>query len=89
MPANKNITFTLPTDLIDKLRECARDQSITSLNAGVREALEEYVVKKEKEKFKNEMAKAAGDKLFLRDLKESMKSFESSDSEIYKGVEEW
>ena len=89
MPANKNITFTLPTDLIDKLKEYARDQSITSLNAGVREALEEYVVKKEKNKFKSEMVKAAKDKLFLKDLEESMKSFESSDNEIYKGGEKW
>ncbi len=85
----KNITFSLPTELVDKLKEYAKDQRIPSLNAGVKEALEEYVLKISKEKLRSEMVHASKDVLFLEDLKESMKSFESSDNEIYKGEPEW
>jgi len=40
---NKNVTFTLPTYIVDKLREYVHDECISSLNAGAREALEEYI----------------------------------------------
>lgn len=85
----KNVTFSLPIDLIEKLKEFARSNYIPSLNAGVKEALEEYTKAIEKEILKNKMMEAANDPLFLKDLNDSMSAFEHSDKELSRGVTEW
>ncbi len=85
----KNITFSLPTDLIEKYRDYAKSNYIPSVNAGVKEALEEYSRKIEKEKLKNEMIKAVKDPLFMQDLEENMRAFESSDQETTGRKMEW
>ena len=48
----KNVTFSLPIELIEKFKQYAREKYIPSLNTGVREALEEYSAKIEKEMLK-------------------------------------
>ncbi len=78
----KNVTFSLPVDLVEKYKAYAQNNYIPSVNAGVREALEEYAAKIEKEKLKIEMMQAAQDPLFMQDLAESMRAFESSDLEV-------
>ncbi|NLI93683.1 MAG: hypothetical protein GX434_16285 [Peptococcaceae bacterium] len=85
----KNVTFSLPTDLIEKYKEYAKSNCIASVNAGVKEALQEYSVKIEKEKLKNEMIMAAKDPLFIRDLEESMQAFEPSDVETTGRKKQW
>ena len=80
----KNVTFSLPTDLMEKYKAYAKSNYIPSVNAGVKEALEEYSRKIEKEKLKKEMIKAAKDPLFVQDLDESMRAFESSDLETVR-----
>jgi|WetSurMetagenome_2_1015567.scaffolds.fasta_scaffold1478477_1 predicted DNA-binding protein len=77
----KNATFSLPVDLLERLKEYAKNQDIPSLNAGVKEALEEYSKKIEKEKLRKRMAEASQDPLFMKDLENSMKAFEDSDAE--------
>ena len=81
----KNVTFSLPTDLMEKYKDYAISNYIPSVNAGVKEALEEYSVKIEKEKLRMEMMKAAKDPLFIQDLEESMRAFESSDLDTAGG----
>jgi len=78
----KNATFSLPVAMLEKLKEYAKNQDIPSLNAGVKEALEEYSKKIEKEKLRKRMAEAAQDPLFMKDLEDSMRDFEDSDAEI-------
>ena len=85
----KNVTFSLPTDLMEKYKAYAKSSYIPSVNAGVKEALEEYSRKIEKERLKKEMIKAAKDPLFMQDLKESMRAFESSDLETIGREMEW
>jgi len=85
----KNVTFSLPIDLMEKYKTYAKGSYIPSVNAGVKEALEEYSRKIEKEKLKKEMMKAAKDPLFVQDLEESMRVFEYSDLETAKGEMEW
>lgn len=85
----KNVTFSLPTDLMEKYKAYAKSSYITSVNAGVKEALEDYSRKIEKEKLKKEMMKAAKDPLFIQDLEESMRAFESSDREAAGRGIEW
>lgn len=82
----KNITFSLPIELIDKLKNYASEKYIPSLNVGVKEALEEYSVKIEKEKYKNEMIEASQDEDFIKDMYECMKAFEASDEELFRGI---
>jgi len=85
----KNVTFSLPTEIIEKFKEYAKSNYIPSLNAGVKEALEEYVKRVEKEKLKQDMIKAANDPQFMQDLEDSMKNFESSDNETSRRMQEW
>ncbi len=41
----KNVTYSLPEELIDKYRDFARAGHIPSISAAVREAMEEYATK--------------------------------------------
>jgi len=84
----KNATFSLPVDLLERLKDYAKNHEIPSLNAGVKEALEEYSRKIEKEKLRKRMDEASQDPLFMKDLEDSMKSFEDSDAEIARR-QEW
>ena len=82
MPAkNKNYTFSLPVEVVEKLRDYARSKDIPSLNAGVREAIEEYTVKIERERFKREMREAAEDEMFLADVEDARRDFAAIDAE--------
>lgn len=85
----KNVTFSLPTDLIEKYKEYAKSNDIDSVNAGVKEALQEYSIKIDKDKLKKEMMMAAQDPLFIQDLEESMQAFEPSDGETTGRKKEW
>lgn len=85
----KNVTFSLPIELIEKLKDYAKNDYIPSLNAGVKEALEEYTKTVEKEILKKKMMEAAKDPLFMQDLSESMSAYEHSDKEVSRRSEEW
>jgi hypothetical protein len=89
MAKAKNVTFTLPVELVEKYRAYAAQDMIASLNAGVKEALEEYSVRLDKEVLRREMKKAAADPLFLQDSLDTMNAFESADAEQARGLKEW
>lgn len=85
----KNVTFSLPVEVVEKLREYVKDDHIPSLNAGVREALEEYTVKIERSIFKKEMEKASKDPMFLEDIDKAMSDFEKTDIDTARRIDEW
>lgn len=85
----KNVTFSLPVDLLEELKEYVKDDRIPSVNAGVREALEEYTTKLKKEVLAKEMEKASKDPLFMKDLEDCMNDFDAVDSEISRRMDEW
>jgi hypothetical protein len=85
----KNVTFTLPPDLVERYKFFAQQKFIPSVNAGVKEAMEQYSKKLEKELLKNEMLNASTDPIFMNDLKESMNAFEPIDEETNKESTEW
>jgi hypothetical protein len=89
MAKSKNVTFTLPVELVDKYRAYAAQDMIASMNAGVKEALEDYSIRLDKEVLRREMRKAAADPLFLQDSMDTMNAFESSDAEQSRGLKEW
>ena len=78
----KNYTFSLPEELLAKFKEYSESNYIPSITAGVREAMEEYSTRIEKQRLKEEMQKASKDSLFMKDLKETMEAFAEADREI-------
>ncbi|MBN1468548.1 MAG: hypothetical protein JW924_07465 [Fusobacteriaceae bacterium] len=78
----KNVTFSLPIEVIEKLKEYAKNNYISSMNSGVKEAIEDYMKKIEKEQLAKKMIEASKDNMFMEDLEESMRSFEFSDNEM-------
>lgn len=89
MPKSKNVTFNLPPELIDKYKVYVKQKYIPSVSAGVKEALEEYSTRIEKEILKREMMEASKDPMFMKDLNESMKAFETIDADTDLEEEEW
>lgn len=85
----KNVTFSLPAELLDELKRYVEYDRIPSVNAGVREALEEYTVRLRKEILAKEMEKASKDPLFMKDLEECMKDFEAADIESAGRADKW
>lgn len=85
----KNVTFSLPVEIVEKLREYVKEDYIPSLNTGVREALEEYTVKIERQIFKKEMEIASKDPMFLEDIDKAMADFEKTDIDTARRIEEW
>lgn len=85
----KNITFSLPVDLIDKLKEYSEKNYISSVSSAVREALQLYSKTIEKENLYREMKEASKDPLFMEDLNEIMDAFTISDDETSRRIPEW
>lgn len=85
----KNVTFSLPVDLLEEFKEYVQYDCIPSVNAGVREALEEYSARMKKEILAKEMKKASKDPIFMKDLEENMKAFEAIDNESAGRKHEW
>ncbi len=77
----KNFTFSLPIDLLNNLKKYSNDGYFSSVNAAVKEALESYVAKIEKQDLYNQMKAAAQDPIFMQDLEESMHDFSYPDFE--------
>lgn len=85
----KNVTFSLPVDLIDKLKEYSEKNYIPSVSSAVREALQLYSKTIEKENLYREMKEASKDPLFMEDLNEIMDAFTVSDDETSRRIPEW
>ncbi len=77
----KNYTFSLPQDLLDRLKEHASEGNVPSVNFAVKEAIETYVVKIDKENLFKLMKQAAEDPLFMDDLESTMTVFSAADFE--------
>jgi Arc/MetJ-type ribon-helix-helix transcriptional regulator len=85
----KNTTFSLPVKSIENLKEAVKEGYAKSLNSAVREAVELYTAKVSKEALKKEMEAASRDPLFLKDTKELMDDFKTSDKETAELITDW
>ncbi len=83
----KNYTFSLPIELLNKLKKYSNEGDVSSVNAAVKEALEEYVIIKEKQNLYKKMKEAAKDKKFMEDLESAMNDFSYCDFEAGKEYE--
>lgn len=84
----KKATFALPESLLERLRTLAEEKRISSANAAVREALEDYIVRIEREEFKEAMKKAAEDPQFIRDIEDTEEVFWEADVETAGAIPE-
>ena len=85
----KNVTFSIPVELLEKFRLYAKEKYIKSVNTGVKEAMSEYIKRIEKENLYKEMLEASKDPLFMKDLDDTMKAFDHADRETARRIEEW
>ena len=83
----KNYTFSLPIDLLSKLKDYSNNGYITSVNSAVKDALETYLKSLEKQKLYDDMKVAASDPMFMDDLTNSMNDFNYTDFELTKELE--
>lgn len=83
----KNYTFSLPIDLLNKLKQYSNEGFVPSVNAAVKEAIESYVITVEKQKLYKQMKEAARDPLFMEDLENAMSDFSYSDFEATRETE--
>lgn len=82
-------TVVLQESDIRQLKELVDKNIINSVNAGVREAVEEYIARNKKETYKKELMKAAKDPEFIKRNDEIMKAFKHADSQTEEMIPEW
>lgn len=83
----KNYTFSLPIDLLNKLKAYSNDGYIPSVNFAVKDAIESYLKLLEKQKLYDEMKAAVDDPMFMDDLKNAMNDFSHSDFELTREID--
>jgi hypothetical protein len=79
---SKNVTFSLPPELIEKFKQYAEQDIIPSVNGAVREALEQYAVRMDQELLARSMRQAANDPAFMNDLNSCLQDFAAVDFPI-------
>ncbi len=82
--AVKNYTFSLPIELLDKLKKFSNEGYVPSVNSAVKEAIEAYVKLLEKQNLYLKMKEASKDSMFMEDLENVMHDFSYSDYEATK-----
>jgi predicted DNA-binding protein len=78
---NKNYTFLLPIEILDRLKTHAENGQVASVNSAVREAIEAYVVEVDKKYLYEQMKEAADNQAFMDDLTSAMGDFSDLDHE--------
>jgi len=77
----KNYTFSLPPELLDRLKNHAQKGYVASVNSAVKEAIESYVVQIDKKYLYKQMKEAAENPDFVDDLETTMAAFSYVDFE--------
>jgi len=80
----KNYTFSLPIDLLNKLKKYSNEGLVPSVNSAVKDAIESYVKLIEKQNLYIQMKEASKDPMFMEDLDSVMYDFSYSDFEATK-----
>lgn len=82
-------TVVLPEYDIQQLKELASKNKISSVNAGVREAVEAYIVLHKKDWYKQDLQEAMEDPQFIKRNEVIQGSFKHSDNETEEMIEDW
>jgi len=81
---NSSIRYTtvLPAKYVEELKQLAAQKVISSVNNGIREAIEQYLVVSKREQYAKQMADAAKDQGFMDRTLDTQTSFIHVDSEV-------
>ena len=82
-------TVVLPKADILELKNFTQKKIVSSVNAAVREAVEEYITKLKSENYKKELIDAVNDSEFLKRVDETMKFYQEGDSETEELMNKW
>lgn len=82
-------TIVLPEQDIEMLKELVDGKNIPSVNAAVREAVEEYIVKTRKDIYKKGLIEAVNDPEFIERTNECFDFYREIDKEIEEKSEKW
>ncbi|NJD04802.1 MAG: hypothetical protein FIA99_19880 [Ruminiclostridium sp.] len=74
-------TVVLPEQDIELLKDMVDNKVALSVNAAVREAVEEYIVKTKKEIYKKGLIDAVNNSDFIKRTEESMEYYRNTDKE--------
>ena len=81
---NSNVRYTtvLPVKDVEELKKLASQKVISSVNNGIREAIEMFLEKVKYDLYAKEMTEASKDKRFIERTLETQSIFEHADSEV-------
>jgi hypothetical protein len=74
-------TTVLSQDCIDELKNMAEHEIISSVNHGIRLAIESFIEGNKRKEYELAMQEAASDHLFLKRTLETQEAFSSSDAD--------
>lgn len=83
---NRKVTFSLPADLLEEVRQFVQDGVTPSQSAFVAEALEKEIYVRRRAQLREEFQQAAADPEFLRDIDETMRDFAAADAETARMI---
>ncbi len=79
------VTYSLPADLVERVRSVVSDGAAPSYSAFVERALEEAVRQERERRLAEALGDAARDPLFLADIGEVDRDFEHADRDVESG----
>jgi len=82
--SNSSVRYTtvLPVKDVEELKKLASQNVISSVNNGIRAAIEMFLKKAKYDHYAQEMAQASQDKRFMKRTLETQADFEQADSEV-------
>ena len=80
---NASIRYTtvLPAKYVEELKQLAAEKIISSVNQGIREAIEQYLAQSKCEQYARQMSDAAKDQGFMERTLDTQVAFAHVDSE--------
>jgi len=78
---NIKVTYSLPEDLVARVRSAVSEGAAPSYSVFVERALDEALRRDRERRLASELAEAARDPLFLADITEVERDFEHADSD--------
>jgi hypothetical protein len=82
-------TVVLPESDIQQLKLLASQKKISSINAGVREAVEIYLVRHQQEAYREQLREGMRDPEFIKRNEEVMNEFEEMEAAAERKREQW
>ncbi len=78
----KKVTYSLPEELVERIRAVVREGAAPSYSAFVAQALEEGVRRAREQHLAEAFREAASDPAFLEDVEAVMRDFRGADAEL-------